>query len=60
MLPASQTGIRNSLENTALKLKLKLTSRFATEVGQVIRDEAERLIRSGAWAARLSPPQHGI
>ncbi|MEX5712193.1 LysR family transcriptional regulator [Parafrankia sp. FMc6] len=122
VLPASQTGIRNSLENTALKLKLKLTSRFATDslqvakdliaagrgygilplsacatdienkrlryaplrnpaltqqlgtgttshlelprgfatkVGQVIRDEAERLVGSGVWAARISPPQRG-
>lgn len=123
VLPASQTGIRNSLENTALRLKLKLISRFATDslavakdlieagrgygvlplsacgpeveakrlryaplrgpsltqqldialtsqldlsrgfstkVGEIIREETERLIKSGGWIARLSPPRRGV
>lgn len=118
ILPATQTGIRNALENTALRLKLKLVSRFATDslcvtkdlieagygyavlplsacareiaekrlrhaplrdpslthllgiavtsqlelprgfatkVTEIIREEAARLIKSRAWAARLLP-----
>ncbi|MBE3203526.1 MULTISPECIES: LysR family transcriptional regulator [Parafrankia] len=118
VLPISPSGIRNSLENTALRLKLTIISRFstdslevmkdlvraghghsvlplsacateiatkrlrhaplggpslthqlgiavtshlelprgfATKVGQVIREEAEGLVRSGVWAAELSP-----
>lgn len=117
VLPDSQTGIRNTLENAALRLKLKLRSTvatdslqvakdlveagrgygvlprsacareinagrlrhaplveptltqqvgtattaqlelprgFATRVGEIIRAEAERLVGSGAWAARLA------
>lgn len=119
ILPSSKTGIGNGFENTALRLKLKLESRFATDsiqvskdlivagrgygilplsacgaeieagmlryaplreptptqqlgiavtsqlelptgfatkVCDVIREEAARLIESGAWAARLAPP----
>jgi LysR family transcriptional regulator, nitrogen assimilation regulatory protein len=119
ILPASQNGIRTSLENTALRLKIKLQSKFETDslqvakdlietghgfgvlplsacaaeveanrlrhaplhdpsltqqlgiavtsqleltrgfairVGELIQEEAARLIRSGAWTARLSPP----
>lgn len=118
ILPASQNGIRTSLENTALRLKLTLRSKFETDslqvakdlveaghgfgvlplsacapeidanrlrhaplrdpsltqqlgiavtshlelsrgfaikVGELIREEAERLILTGAWRARLSP-----
>ncbi|MGF7235484.1 MAG: LysR family transcriptional regulator [Frankia sp.] len=119
ILPGSQTGIRTSIENTALRLKLKLRSTFATDalevakdlieagrgygvlplsacaaeieakrlrhaplcepsltqqlgtavtghlevprgfsirIGEIIREEVARLVESGAWNARLSPP----
>ncbi|WP_018637518.1 LysR family transcriptional regulator [Parafrankia elaeagni] len=118
ILPVSLTGIRHSLENTALRLKLRIIPRFATDslevakdliraghghsvlprsacvaefeterlrhaplrdpsltqqlgiavtshlelprgfatrVGQIIREEAERLVRSGVWTAQLAP-----
>lgn len=121
ILPVSPNGIRTSIENTALRLKLQIISRFSTDslevtkdliaaghgygvlplsacafeietnrlrhaplrgpsltqqlgiavtshlelprgfaarVGQIIREEAERLIRSGTWIARVSPPHH--
>ena len=38
ILPGSQIGIRNTVENTALRLKLKLISRFATDSLQVAKD----------------------
>lgn len=41
ILPASQTGIRNALENTALRIKIKLVSRFATDSLQVTKDLIE-------------------
>ncbi|WP_018637752.1 LysR family transcriptional regulator [Parafrankia elaeagni] len=119
ILPASPSGIRTSIENTALRLKHRLQSRFstdslqvtkslieagrgygvlplsacaaeidarklcyaplrdpsltrqlgiavtanlelprgfATRVGEIIREEAARLVESGGWGARLSPP----
>lgn len=119
VLPASRTGIRAAIENTALRLKYSLQSRFGTDslaamkglveqghglallplsacraeidarrlrvaplaepaleqrlaicvsgdtelprgftqqVTEMMRDEAARLIRAGAWPARLIPP----
>jgi DNA-binding transcriptional LysR family regulator len=119
VLPASQESLRTAVENTALRLRLRLTSTFATDslevtrslveaghgyavlplsavadeieagrlryaplrepaltqrlgisvtsqldltrgfaikVGDLIREETERVISSGAWAARLAPP----
>jgi DNA-binding transcriptional LysR family regulator len=38
VLPGSQTGIRTSLENTALRLKLKLRTSFGTDALQVAKD----------------------
>ncbi|XUL93879.1 LysR family transcriptional regulator [Streptomyces galilaeus] len=122
VLPGSRTGIRNSVEKTALRLKVGLTSRFSTDsfrvakdliesdfaygilpysacrteieagrlrhaplrdpalthrlglavtsqlelprgfaakVGDIIREETARLIKTGTWAARLLPPRRG-
>ncbi|WP_066064122.1 LysR family transcriptional regulator [Frankia sp. EI5c] len=119
VLPGSQTGIRASLENTALRRKLTLRCTFATDalqvakdliaagrgygvlplsacaaeieakrlrhaplrepaltqqlgtavtghlelprgfairVSEIIREEATRLVESGVWRARISPP----
>ena len=41
ILPGSPTGIRNSVENTALRLKFKLLSRHATDSIQVSKDLIE-------------------
>ncbi|ADP82408.1 LysR family transcriptional regulator [Pseudofrankia inefficax] len=120
ILPVSQPGIRNSLESAALRLEMKLSSRFSTDslqvmkdlieaghgygvlplsacgaemaarrlryaplrepalsqqigsaasthlelprgfairVGAMIREEADQLIASGAWNARMLPPR---
>ncbi|MBL7496714.1 LysR family transcriptional regulator [Frankia sp. CNm7] len=122
VLPGSETGIRTTVENTALRLKIKLSSRyatdslqvardlitagqdygvlplsacddeiqrgglryaplreptltqqlgtavtsqlalprgFATKLTEIIGDEVARLVKSGAWAARLAPPHPG-
>ena len=41
VLPSSPTGIRNTVENTALRLKVTLSSRFATDSLQVSKDLIE-------------------
>ncbi|CUU54760.1 DNA-binding transcriptional regulator, LysR family [Parafrankia irregularis] len=38
VLPASATGVRTSVENTALRLKLRITARFVTDSLQVMKD----------------------
>jgi LysR family nitrogen assimilation transcriptional regulator len=49
ILPSSKTGIGNNLENTALRLKVKLQSRFATDSVQV----AKNLMAAGRCYAVL-------
>ena len=41
VLPSSRTGIGNTLENTALRLDVKFSSRFATDSLQVAKDLIE-------------------
>jgi LysR family nitrogen assimilation transcriptional regulator len=44
---------------TAVTSNLDLPRGFARRVGEVIRDEAVQLVRSGVWSARLSSPMQG-
>jgi DNA-binding transcriptional LysR family regulator len=42
-MPSAQTGIRNTLENTALRLKVAITARFSTDSLEV----AKHLVAAG-------------
>ncbi|OMB97947.1 LysR family transcriptional regulator [Mycobacterium colombiense] len=41
IMPSAQTGIRNTLENTALRLKVALTARFSTDSVEVTKHLVE-------------------
>jgi DNA-binding transcriptional LysR family regulator len=41
----------------AVTSQLELPTGFARKVSEIIREEALRLIKSGVWIARLSPPR---
>ncbi|OBK56890.1 LysR family transcriptional regulator [Mycobacterium colombiense] len=41
IMPSAQTGIRNTLENTALRLKVALTARFSTDSVEVAKHLVE-------------------
>lgn len=49
VMPSGQTGIRTTLENTALRLKVALTARFSTDSVEV----AKQLVESGLGYAVL-------
>ncbi|WP_297792955.1 LysR family transcriptional regulator [Mycobacterium sp.] len=49
VMPSAQTGVRNTLENTALRLKVAITARFSTDSVEVCK----RLVESGLGYAVL-------
>ena len=49
VMPSAQTGIRNTLENTALRLKVAITNRFSTDSPEV----AKHLVEMGLGYAVL-------
>lgn len=49
VMPSAQTGIRNTLENTALRLKVALTARFSTDSVEV----SKHLVEAGLGYAVL-------
>jgi LysR family transcriptional regulator, nitrogen assimilation regulatory protein len=56
VMPSAQTGIRNTLENTALRLKVAITARFSTDSLEV----SKHLVEAGLGYAVLPPAACGV